>query len=236
MRALSRAIELVSKYVDTARTTPITAAPEPDEPLRPVRAPRQQAIIELPGMVDPAGMRPAEISAQTDYSVTNTYGLLQALARSGITEIVPGGGPQRWRLTERHRHSAAVFGRLVAGVGPGEWTTCADISIASRGDTSAAWMVCWAAAQVPDFPHPHRVLLEGGALHPYGHDHNRVAPQQVRDDLVREGVTFSPDGLADPRQKVSWDQLRERNLRPAARPSSSEPTVPASMLGGLAAR
>jgi hypothetical protein len=216
MRALTQALELLSRYVDTSAPTP--ASTGTDAVCGRVRGPLQEAIADLPGMANPAGMKPAEIGAQIGYSVPNTYRLLQALARAGVTELVTGGGPQRWRLTKEYRHSPAIFMRFVATVRPGEWTSCADVSIAARGDISAAWMVCWAASHLPEFPHPHRVLLEGGALHPFGHDHQRERPEAVRDILVREGVRFTPSGCATPVHKVAWDQLCERALRAPTAP------------------
>lgn len=174
------------------------------------RGPLQQAVADLPGMLAPRGLRPVEISEQIAYPVPNTYRLLQSLARAGIAEMVPGCAPQRWRLTAAHRHSPATFAQFAGRVRPGEWTTCADVSIAARGDVFAADMVCWAASHLSGFPHPHRVLLEGGAPHPDGHEHERGPADLVRDTLAREGLRFTGAGHAAPAGRVAWDQLRER--------------------------
>lgn len=212
LEALARTVRLLHRYMDAPPEE--LSVPAPTEPSEPpparARGPRQQAILALPEMADTAGLKPADIASRIDYSVSNTYTLLQALGRSGLAEVVPGSHPQRWRLTAGHRHSAAVFIQLAGVVRPGEWTTCADISIASRGDTSAAWMVCLAATKLPNFPAPHRVLLEGGVAHPYGHDHGRGRPEQILATLAAEGLRTRAVGRADPAVRVAWDQLRER--------------------------
>lgn len=210
---VTTAVHLIAAYVQRTR---LSLAPSafPDVGAAPgrVRGPVQQAIVDLPDMMDVNGMRPTEIAAQIEYSVPNTYRLLRTLCETGVLETVPSSGPQRWRLSKAHRQSPSVFRRFAETVGPGEWTTCADLSIAGRGDLFAARLVCWAAEHVPEFPHPHRVLLEGGVPHPEGHDHRRLAPRQVRALLVGEGLSFTPTGCAAPARRVTWDQLRERAL------------------------
>lgn len=210
VQALTHTLELLSRQVESPPEVSVHT-PDVESPPGRVRGRLQQAIVDLPGMVDPGGMRAAEISAEIDYSISNTYRLLQSLARSAIAELVPGPGSQRWRLTKSHRYGPSVFIRLVELVRPGEWTSCGDVSIAARGDIFTAWMVCWAADRLPDFPHPHRVLLEGGVLHPYGHDHQRRRPEEVRDRLVAEGMSFSRSASASPARRVPWDQLRRRD-------------------------
>jgi hypothetical protein len=214
VETLARTLRLLQRYLDEPAPTPAMPPQLPAErPVQRARGPRQEAILALPEMADAEGVKPATIAAAIDYSVSNTYNLLQSLSRAGLAEIVPGSQPQRWRLTTSHRHSASIFRSLAATVRPGEWTTCADLSIASRGDTSAAWMVCWAATKLPDFPSAHRVLLEGGVAHPYGHEHQRARPEQIRSALITEGVRFTAEGRADSASRVAWDQLRERGRR-----------------------
>jgi hypothetical protein len=174
------------------------------------RGPLQQAVADLPGLMDPVGLTSVEIAARLDYSVPNTYRLVRALCESGVIEAVPGSGPHRWRLSSAHRRSPEVFERYARTVGPGEWTSCSDLSIAGRGDVFGARLVCWAAGRGKGFPHPHRVLLEGGLPHPVGHDHERPGPAEVRGLLAREGLTFTPAGRAAPGRRVTWDQLRDR--------------------------
>jgi hypothetical protein len=180
-------------------------------------------------------MSAAEISAAIEYSATNTYRLLGALARAGVTELVaaPGHGPPRWRLTQAHRSVPRLFVRLAGLVGPGEWTSCADVSIAACGDVFTAWMVCWAAERLPDFPHPHRILLEGGVPHPLGHDHQRRCSDEVRQQLAREGLSFNASGCALPSRRVPWDQLRARARRS---PPASSGAGPGGQLAGRAMR
>jgi hypothetical protein len=174
------------------------------------RGPLQQAIVDLPGLMDDHGMASAEIAAAVEYSVPNIYRLLRALCERGVVEPVPGSGPHRWRLSAAHRRSPQVFERFARTVGPGEWTTCADLSIAGRGDLFGARLVCWAAERVPGFPHPHRVLLQGGVPHPTGHEHERQRPSDVRELLERERLAFTTGGCAAPARRVVWDQLRDR--------------------------
>jgi hypothetical protein len=212
MDALARTLQLLQRYVDgTPGEIPTQVAAADQAPGQRARGPHQEAILALPDMANPTGVRPSVIAALIDYSVPNTYNLLQSLSRKGLVELAPGSHPQRWRLTSQHRHSATVFGQLAGTLAPGEWTTCADISIASRGDTSAAWMVCWAATRLADFPSAHRVLLEGGVLHPQGHDHHRPEPDQISADLAAEGLCLNAHGRASPASRVSWDLLRERS-------------------------
>jgi hypothetical protein len=120
--------------------------------------PRQQAILELPGLADDAGMKTAAIADAIHYEVPNTYMTLRALAGSGLIEQIPGVTPQRWRLAPRYRATAAPYVQIAAHVLRGEWTTYGDISIAHRGDARAARAVGRAAATLRSFPHPHRVL------------------------------------------------------------------------------
>jgi hypothetical protein len=174
------------------------------------RGPLQQAIADLPGMMDAAGLASGEIAAQVQCLVPNIYRLLRALCESGVVEPVPGSGPQRWRLSAAHRSSPAVFERFARTVGPGEWTSCADLSIAARGDLFGARLVCWAAGHAAGFPDAHRVLLEGGIPHPVAHEHQRASPAEVRALLLHEGLAFTAGGRASPARRVPWDQLRDR--------------------------
>jgi hypothetical protein len=64
----------------------------------------QAAVVRAPGMTSEEGVKPRAI---TDYlergDEPNVRMTLQALARRGITELVPGSSPQRWRLTPAFR-------------------------------------------------------------------------------------------------------------------------------------
>lgn len=211
--AMRQALEVLNAYVEGADGDGAVYGPTDPSPNQRTRGPRQDAILALPEMAKTTGLKPAVIAERIDYSVSNTYTLLQALSRMGLVELVPDSHPQRWRLTSQHRDGAALFGRLAASVQAGEWTTCGDISLASRGDTSAAWLVCWAATRVPEFPAPHRVLLEGGRPHPYGHEHQRGRPGLIVAALTTEGVPFDEFGRAEMRARVTWDELRRR-VRP----------------------
>jgi uncharacterized protein len=105
---------------------------------------RQRQIVELPGLATEAGARTAEIAEAIGYDAPNTYTALQALARSQVVEQVPDSPSQRWRLARRYREANTEFARIAAQLGPDEWATAADISIAVRGDLKAAEAVAGA--------------------------------------------------------------------------------------------
>jgi hypothetical protein len=197
---------LLNRYLDDAGSSAAAGSAHP----RPARGPREDAVLALSELAAQQGLRAADIAERIDYKVSNTYKLLQSLTKAELLEPVAGSNPQRWRLASRRRDSVQTFLAYADTVSPGEWTTCADISLAQRGDTSAAWMVCWAAARLPDFPSPHRVLLEGGRPHPYGHEHARLRPGLVCPRLVEEGLRFDEFGRADRATRVAWDQLKAR--------------------------
>jgi alkylated DNA nucleotide flippase Atl1 len=174
------------------------------------RGQRQQQILEVPGLAAEAGLKTAEVAAEINYEVPNTHGTLQALERGGLVEMIPGATPQRWRLAARYRTTGPVFMRVASRVREGEWTTYGDISIAVRGDTKAARGVGRAAAALPQFPHPERVLMEGGLINASWHDSDDRGPDHCRSLLEAQGIRFI-DERADPAQRVAWDELRRRD-------------------------
>jgi alkylated DNA nucleotide flippase Atl1 len=133
--------------------------------------------------------------------------LTAEVARTIAVEIA---NAERWRLAPRYRTTAAVFMRVADRLREGEWTTYGDISIAVRGDTKAARGVGRAAAAMPHFPHPERVLMEGGVINPSWHDSQGRGPDYCEQLLREQGVRFT-DGRADESQRVSWDELRRRD-------------------------
>jgi alkylated DNA nucleotide flippase Atl1 len=174
------------------------------------RGQRQQQILEIPGLGTEEGMKTADVAAAIGYEVPNTYSTLQALERGGLVEMIPGATPQRWRLAGRYRTTAAVFMRIASRVREGEWTTYGDISIAVRGDTKAARGVGRAAAALQNFPHPERVLMEGGAINPKWIDSKGRGPDYCEQLLRQQGIRFV-DGRADTTQRVPWDELWRRD-------------------------
>ena len=152
---------------------------------------RQVQIVELPALATDDGMKTADVAAAIEYELPNTYSALHALARNQVVEMVPGREPQHWRLVRRYRQTSRAYARVAENVKPREWTTAGDVSIAVRGDTSAARAI--AAAQLS-----HRVLT--------GDRHSAEALRQLQE----EGVELLPDGNPDPRQRVSWDELSRR--------------------------
>ena len=156
-------------------------------------------------------MKTAEIAAGIEYDKPNTYTTLRALERAGLVEMVRGQTPQRWRLAPRYRTTAATFARVASRIRPGEWSTHGDISIAVRGDVTAARGVGRAAATRPDFPAPWRVLKEGGFIHEHWLDAEGRGPDEARRRLEAEGIEFDADGRASRSSRVGWDVLLERD-------------------------
>jgi alkylated DNA nucleotide flippase Atl1 len=204
-------LAFAKQYEDAA-----DVVPEPTDHIDVIpegRGLRQKQILELPGLVAESGMKTADIATGIDYEVPNTHATLQTLQRNGLVELVPGVIPQTWRLAPRYRNTAPVFKRLASRVKAGEWTTYGDISIAVRGDTKAARGVGRAAAAIPDFPHPERVLMDGGYINPNWKDSEGRGPDHCRELLEQQGVPFDGDRAA-PSQRVTWDELRRRDEQP----------------------
>ena len=174
---------------------------------------RQKQIVELSGLSSEDGIKTSEIAKAINYEVPNTYMTLRGLSGSDVVELIPGSHPQRWRLTARYRRGAGEYGRIASLVNAGEWTTYGDVSIAVRGDNKAARAVGRAAAVVSGFPHPHRVLMEGGFISEHWLDSAGRGPEECRRRLDEEGVRFDEVGRADPSQRVAWDELRRRAAR-----------------------
>lgn len=175
------------------------------------RGDRQQQILDLPDLAAESGMKTSDVANRINYEVPNTHSTLQALERNGLVELVSGASPQRWRLAPRYRNTAPVFMRIASRVRRGEWTTYGDISIAVRDNTAAARGVASAAAKNPKFPHPERVLKDGGFISPNWADSEGRGPDYCKQLLMADGITFNGEGCADPARRVSWDELRMRD-------------------------
>lgn len=64
----------------------------------------QAAVVRVPGMEREEGIKPRAIAEYLERGdEPNIRMTLQSLAKKGITELVPGSSPQRWRLTEAFR-------------------------------------------------------------------------------------------------------------------------------------
>jgi alkylated DNA nucleotide flippase Atl1 len=189
---------------------PDSAADEQVELVPEGRGQRQKQILDLPQLAGEAGMKTADIAGAIAYEVPNTHSTMQTLQRNGLVELVPGVTPQTWRLAQRYRTNAPVFKRLASRVRAGEWTTYGDISIAVRGDTKAARGVGRAAAAIEDFPHPERILMDGGVINPNWKDGKDRGPDFCRRLLIEQGIRFEGDH-ADKSQRITWDELRRRD-------------------------
>ncbi|MDG4764202.1 MGMT family protein [Solwaraspora sp. WMMD406] len=201
-------LNLAADLEAAAQVPDLTADAEVEIPTG--RGQRQQQILAVPGLSTENGMKTADIAAAISYDGPNTHTSLQALHKAGLVEPVPGASPQRWRLAPRYRTTSVVFMRMASRVREGEWTTYGDISIAVRGDTKAARGVGQAAAALANFPHPERILMEGGRINPKWRDSQNRGPEYCRQLLESQGVRFDND-LADASQRVTWDELRRRD-------------------------
>jgi hypothetical protein len=64
----------------------------------------QRQVAEAPGMRSEAGVSPRQIAQHLDRrDEPNIRTALAAMQKRGVTELVPGSGPQRWRLTLPYR-------------------------------------------------------------------------------------------------------------------------------------
>ena len=214
-RAVAQALEQYAGRLDALdedadldlRTTDEVPAPEDEYNL----GKRQRQVVSLRGLATEAGLRTSEIATAIAYEVPNTYTTLQALARSDIVEMVPNVEPQHWRLARRYRPNSDAFIRIAGHVHRGEWTTYGDISLVVLGDHRASRGVGRAVAQLPEFPNPHRVLLQGGIVNPEWEDDAGNGPDECRRRLADEGIAFDPGGHADPARRVTWDILMARD-------------------------
>lgn len=215
-RSIARALGDFAEAIESASgDVPIVNHEEvPDPATEHNLGKRQRQIVQVPGLAAEGGLRTSEIATHIDYEVPNTYSTLQALSRQGIVELVPDKEPQHWRLARRYRPTTEAFKNMARLVAAGEWTTYGDISIAVVGHPKAARGVGRAAALAPDFPTPHRVLMEGGRINPAWQDSEGRGPAECLRRLEAEGVRFDND-CADPSQRVTWDELHRRDASQA---------------------
>lgn len=174
---------------------------------------RQKLVFGILSKAPDDGIPTSQIAADMHYEVPNTYLTLQSLARSGYVEMVPGSKPQRWRLHPRHRGSAGPYLLAAQQVRSGEWATYGDLSIAVRGDDQGARAVGRAAATLPDFPNPHRILKAGGSIPSDWHSDDGGGAEECRRRLEEEGVTFDDGGHALGQHRVGWEEIRSRLRR-----------------------
>ncbi|PZG13454.1 hypothetical protein C1I95_23665 [Micromonospora craterilacus] len=170
---------------------------------------RAKQILELPQMATADGMEAAEIAAAIGCDECNIYRVLRLMELHRLLEST-GVKPRRWRLSARLHTMGAVYVRLASRLRPGEWTTSGDISIAARGDTRAATAISDAVRAAPSFPHPERILLDGGRIDPTGRHGRDGGIDRCRELLEQQGVRFAGEA-ADPAQRVLWDELRRRD-------------------------
>jgi alkylated DNA nucleotide flippase Atl1 len=213
---LSRAIGFaLSKFADAISPPSAVVSPEESDLTSLGLGKRQQQIAELPGVNSDAGLRASEISSEIEYDTANTHTALKALKERGVLEELrtDPDQPPRWRLAPAFRGVSDPYLRMAGFLRPGEWTTYGDISIAVRGDTSAARAVGRAAATLPHFPTPHRVLWSGGRVPPTWKSSASATPdpEECLRRLREENVAFDDKGHASRKNYVSWDVLVQRS-------------------------
>jgi alkylated DNA nucleotide flippase Atl1 len=171
--------------------------------------PRQQQAFDLLRSATEDGLKTSQLAdAMGGYDVPNAYLTLRSLENRGLVELIPGSRPQRWRAV-RDRGSSAPYLAAAQMVREGEWVTYGDISVAVRGDDKAARAVGRAAANLAEFPNPHRVLQAGGVIPPGWHTSDGLGPEECRRRLEAEGVQFAGD-KADSARHLAFDELRDR--------------------------
>lgn len=207
LRAQARALDELADALDSGSPIPVASAVAG---LPILRGARQSQVVDLPGLDTESGMKTAAIANSIAYSAPNTYAMLRSLQAAGIVEKVAGSVVNRWRLAPRYRDRTAVFLAVAALLRHGEWTTYGDISLAARGNLQATGLVKQAATTRADFPHPERILGDGGVISPNWRDHAGRGPEDCRQALVAAGIEVT-GGVAHPRRRVAWDELQRRH-------------------------
>ena len=200
--------EDLQRFANAIREPALTEGEEDEASELSGMGPRQRQAYDLLRRVSAEGIKTSELAEAMQYDVPNTYLTLKSLVNRGLVEMVPGSSPQRWRPI-RGRGSSAPYIAAAHLIRPGEWVTYGDVSIAVRGDDRAARAVGRAAATLPDFPNPHRILQRGGVIPEGWRDGEGRGPEECLRRLMTEGVMFK-DGHADKGRHLAWEELRQR--------------------------
>jgi alkylated DNA nucleotide flippase Atl1 len=174
-----------------------------------VQGARQKQVIGLEGLKGQSGLRTKEIADLIDYDEANTWNVVTSLEAQDFVEKVPGVQPQRWRLAPQYRGSAKPYMAMAAHVHAGEWATYGDVAVAVTGRTEAARAVGRAAAKLPSFPNPHRILGAGGRIPDGWRSGEGLGPDECQRRLEAEGMSFR-SGRADHAKHLSWEELKRR--------------------------
>jgi hypothetical protein len=181
---------------------------------------RQRQIVDILRSAGEAGLTTAQIAdGMGGHDTANAHMSLRALHGRRVVDEVPGLKPIHWRLAPQFRATADPYLDAAERVRSGEWTTEGDISIAVRGDTRGVPAVGRAASTLDEFPNAHRVLHPGGVLPDERRStdaHAVLDPEDCRQLLENEGVTFDADGRARHEHYVPWHVLVERSTRELA--------------------
>jgi alkylated DNA nucleotide flippase Atl1 len=172
-----------------------------------VRGAVQRRIVKLPTLFTEQGMTAGEIAKELDYDEANVYTVLKSLSNSDLLEVIEGASPRRWRFGQKHRTSRVL--RLSRLLQSGKWTTYGDFAIAVYDNPRMARAVGQAASKNPAFANPHRVLRRGGIIPPDWEDAEGRGPERCRELLEEDNVRFTPAGLADERDFIDWEALKE---------------------------
>jgi alkylated DNA nucleotide flippase Atl1 len=170
---------------------------------------RQREVVELlRARAGEDGLKTAEVARAIDMEQPNTYLTLQALAKRGVAEMVPGVEPQHWRLAPRYRQSHRII-EVAELVRRGEWTSYGDISQAVYGHARGG-MAVGSVARSAGFPHPHRVLQYTGQIPAEWIDQEGRGSAYCAELLRSEGVEVDGDLFAHGRHHVTHEELARR--------------------------
>jgi alkylated DNA nucleotide flippase Atl1 len=213
---------LLAYAEEKTRQGTAVAQPEPlveDAAVPTPRGPRQKDIAEVLVAAPLEGFKTGDIARMVSMDQPNAYLTLQALAKQGVAELVPGSDPQRWRLLARYRQRRSIF-RAAAQVRRGEFTSYGDISQVVYGHGQGGQAVGRVASKDKEFPNPHRVLAKGGLIPAeWALPDGTGGPDAAEELLKKEGVKILRDDdghrYAHPRHYVSFEELNAR-LRDAS--------------------
>lgn len=94
--------------------------------------------------------------------------------------------------------------------GAGEWTTYGDLSIVASGSSGAAIAIGNMARNNDAFLNPHRVLNAKGEIPARWVTGDGGGPEVARTRLEAEGLTFQPNGTANPENRIDVEELGRR--------------------------
>lgn len=164
-------------------------------------------IVCLRGLTTDHGIPLDGIVSAVNGDTTSVEVAVKELAGWGFVEASSAG---LWRLVPIFRGTVNLYIRVAGLIRAGEWTTYGDVALAATGSGNGSQAVGRAAASIPSFPNPHRILQKGGRIPGSWRNFSGDGRDQCMAMLVAEGVAFDAAGLADSGAYVAPERLRER--------------------------